>query len=200
MFSAPLADLESARLVFPAGAFRLNVRASDGKDVLCQARFEGPMPEVKATDGVVTIRYPRRMFVPNKGKTAAQVALSRAIPWQIVIGGGASEMTAELGRLNLASLEVKGGLHRSHLDLPAPTGRVPMHISGGVSEATVRRPTGVAARVHLKGWAAQFVFDDQAFGTVGNDVQLQSQGFDLATPYYDIEVASSASRLTITSG
>jgi hypothetical protein len=33
---------------------------------------------------------------------------------------------------------------------------------------------------------------------VGNDVRLQSQGFDPAAPYYDIEVASSASQLTIT--
>jgi hypothetical protein len=200
LFSAPLAELSSARLVFPSGAFRLNVRAGDGKDTLYQARFEGPVPEVKAKDGVVTIRYPRRMFVPNKEKTAAEVALNRAILWQIVIGGGASEMTAELGGLNLAALEIKGGLHRSHLDLPAPTDRVPIQISGGVSEVTVRRPAGVAARVHLKGWATEFVFDDQTFSAVGKDVRLQSPGFDPATAYYDIEVASSASQLTITSG
>ncbi|GHO80466.1 hypothetical protein KSD_82370 [Ktedonobacter sp. SOSP1-85] len=199
IFSAPLADLESARLIFPSGAFRMNLRASDGKGTLYQARFEGPVPEVKAKDGVVTIRYPRRLWVPSKEKTAAEVALSIAIPWQIVIQGSASEITAELGELNLASLEVKGGLHRSQLDLPAPTGRVPMRISGGASEVIVRRPAGVAALVHLKGWAAEFVFDDQTFGAVGNDVRLQSQGFDPTTPYYDIEVASSASQLTITS-
>ncbi|MBV9229361.1 MAG: MarR family transcriptional regulator [Chloroflexi bacterium] len=200
IFSAPLADMESARLVFPSGAFRLNVRAGDGKDTLYQARFEGPMPEVKAKDGVVTIRYPRRMFVPGKEKTAAEVTLNRTIPWQIVIGGGASEITADLGELNLASLEIKGGLHRVHLDLPAPSGVAPIWISGGVSELTIRRPAGVAARIHLKGWATQFVFDDQTFGAVGSNVQLQSPVFDPANPYYDIEVASSASQLTITSG
>jgi DNA-binding MarR family transcriptional regulator len=200
IFSAPLADLESARLVFPAGAFRLSLHASDIKGALYQARFQGRVPEVKAKDGVVTIRYPRRLWVPSKDKTAAEVTLSAAIPWQIVIQGGASEITAELGKLNLASLEVKGGLHKVHLDLPAPSGVVPMRISGGVSEVTVRRPAGVAARVHLKGWAAEFVFDDQTFSAVGNDVQLQSQGFDPAAPYYDIEVPSSASQLAITSG
>jgi DNA-binding MarR family transcriptional regulator len=198
IFSAPLGDLESARLVFHSGAFRLNLRAGDEKDALYQARFEGPMPDVKAIDGVVTIRYPRRLWIPNKGKTAAEVTLSRAIPWQIVIQGGASDMTADLGGLNLTSLELKGGLHRVHLDLPAPAGRVPIQISVGVMGVTIRRPAGVAALVHLKGWAVDFVFDDQTFGTVGNDVRLQSQGFDPAAPYYDIEVASSASQLTIT--
>ena len=200
MFSAPLADLESAQLVFPSGAFRLNLRAGDGKGALYQARFEGPVPDVKAKDGVVTIRYPRRLWVPSREKRAAEVTLSRAIPWQIVIQGGAWEITAELGGLNLAGLEVKGGLSMVRLDLPAPSGVVPMRISGGASEVIIRRPAGTAARVHIKGWAYKFVFDDQTFSAVGNDVRLQSPGFDPATPYYDIEVASSASQLTITSG
>ncbi len=200
IFSAPLADLESARLVFPSGAFRLNLRAGDVKGALYQARFEGPVPDVKAKDGVVTIRYPRRLWVPSKEKRAAEVTLSVAIPWQVVIQGGASEITAELGGLNLAGLEVKGGLNMVRLDLPAPSGVVPMRISGGASEVIIRRPTGTTARVHIKGWAYKFVFDDQTFSAVGNDVRLQNPGFDPATPYYDIEVASSASQLTITSG
>src|SRR5205807_3053625 len=62
MFSAPLADLESARLVFPSGAFRLTLRTTEGMAELYQAHFEGPMPDVKAKDGVVTIRYPRRLL------------------------------------------------------------------------------------------------------------------------------------------
>ena len=198
IFSAPLFDLESARLVFPSGAFRLNLHVGDLKGTLYQARFEGPVPDVKAKDGVVTIRYPRHLWIPSKEKRAAEVTLSVAIPWQIVIQGGASEFTAELGGLNLAGLEVKGGLHMVRLDLPAPSGVVPMRMSGGASEVVVRRPVGVAARVHLKGWASGFVFDDQTFNAVGNDVRLQSPDFDPAAPYYDIEVASSASQLTIT--
>ena len=65
---------------------------------------------------------------------------------------------------------------------------------------TIRRPTGVAARAHLKGWASEFVFDDQTFSDVGNDVRLQSSGFETTAPYYDIEVSSFASMVTITSG
>ncbi|HEY7124198.1 MAG TPA: MarR family transcriptional regulator [Ktedonobacterales bacterium] len=200
LFSAPLAGLESARLVFPTGAFRLTLRAGDVKDALYQARFEGSVPEVKTREGVVTIRYPRRLWVPSREKRSAEVALSSAIPWQIMIQGGAWEMSAELGGLHLTAIEIKGGLHAVHLNLPTPSGVVPMQISGGASEVIVRRPAGVAARVHLKGWASGFMFDDQTFSAVGNDVRLQSQGFDPATPYYDIEVASSASQLTINSG
>ncbi len=108
-------------------------------------------------------------------------------------------ITAELGGLDLAGLEVKGGLSSIHLELPSPTSVVPIRISGGASDVTVRRPAGVAARVHLEGWASTFVFDDQTFSNVGNNVRLQSRGFDPTAPYYDIEVSSSVSMVSITS-
>jgi hypothetical protein len=169
-------------------------------DELYQVRFEGWMPDVKAKEGVVTIRYPRRLLGLGGEQRAAEVTLSVAIPWQIVIQGGASEITAELGRLDLAGLEVKGGLSSIRLELPVPSSVVPIRISGGASEIIIRRPVGVAARAHLKGWVSAFVFDDQTFSDMGNNVRLQSSGFDPTAPYYDIEVASSASMVTITSG
>jgi DNA-binding MarR family transcriptional regulator len=197
IFTAPLGDLESGRLVVSSAVSRLIVRVGEGIAELYQARFEGPLPDVKTQDGVVTIRYPRRLWVMGGEKRAAEVTLSVAIPWQILIQGGASEITAELGGLDLNGLEVKGGSSMIRLDLPTPSGVVPIRISGGASDVTVRRPPGVAARAHLKGWVSTFVFDDQYFSNVGNDVRLQSTGFELTAPYYDIEVASSASTVTI---
>ncbi len=199
IYSAPLGELSSAQLVFPSGTFRLALHASDIKGALYQARFEGPVPDVKARDGVVTMRYPRRLWMPSKEQRRAEVTLSAAIPWQIVIQGGALEVNAELGGLDLASLVVKGGVSMIRLDLPMPSGVIPIQISGGASEITIHRPAGIAARAHLKGWASTFVFDDQSFGNVGNDLRLQSADFDPTAPYFDIEVASSASTVTITS-
>jgi DNA-binding MarR family transcriptional regulator len=200
IYSAPLGGLSSGRLVVSSGISRLTVRTDEGMAELFQARFEGPVPSVAAKEGVVTIRYPRRLLGLGGEQRAAEVTLSVAIPWQIAIQGGASEVIAELGGLNLAGLEVKGGLSSIRLELPAPSGVVPIRISGGASEITVRRPAGIAARAHLKGWVSQFVFDDQTFSDLGNNVRLQSSGFEPTAPYYDIEVASSASMVTITSG
>jgi DNA-binding MarR family transcriptional regulator len=200
IFSAPLLDLKSGRLVVSSGISRLTLRTTEGMAELYQARFEGPVPDVKAKDGVVTIRYPRRLLGLGGQQRAAEVTLNVAIPWQIVIQGGASDVTAELGGLDLAGLEVKGGLSSIRLELPMPSGVVPMRISGGASEIIVRRPVGVAARAHLKGWVSTFVFDDQTFSDMGNNVWLQSSGFEPTAPYYDIEVSSSASMVTITSG
>ena len=200
IYSAPLGELESGRLVVSSALSRLTLRADDGMAELYQARFEGPVPSVAAKEGVVTIRYPRRLWVLGGEQRVAEVTLSVAIPWRIAIQGGASEVTAELGGLDLDGLEVKGGASMIRLELPAPSGVVPIRISGGASEITIRRPAGVAARVHLKGWASVFVFDDQTFSDMGNNVRLQSSGFEPTIPCYDIEVVSSASMVTITSG
>jgi DNA-binding MarR family transcriptional regulator len=201
IFSAPLFDLESGRLVVSSPISRLILRTTEGMAELYQARFEGAAPDVKAKDGVVTIRYPRRLSGLLGGQQrAAEVTLNVAIPWQIVIQGGASDVSAELGGLDLASLVAKGGLSSIRLELPVPSGVVPIRISGGASEIIIRRPVGVAARAHLKGWVSTFVFDDQTFSNMGNNVWLQSSGFEPTAQYYDIEVASSASMVTITTG
>ncbi len=86
-----------------------------------------------------------------------------------------------------------------HLVLPTPSGMVPIKIRGGAAEITIVRPAGVAVRVHLNGWVSELVIDDQAFSGVGNNMRLQSPGFDPIAPYYDIEATSYASKVTITS-
>jgi len=197
-FSAPLGGLESGRLVVSSGVSRLVVRADSAMTALYQAHFEGSAPDVKVKDGAVTVRYPRRLWVLEKGQRVAEITLNAAIPWRITIQGAASEVNAELGGLNLAGLEIKGGLSMIRLELPVPQGVVPIRISGGASMITIRRPAGVATRANLKGWVSQFVFDDQTFSDVGNNVRLQSPDYEAAVRCYDIEVSSSASTVTIT--
>ncbi len=196
-FSAPVGGLESARLVVSSGVSRLKLRADATMADLYQTRFDGPVPEVKTRDGVVSIRYPRRLWMLEKQRIA-KVTLNAAIPWQITIQGAASEVDAELRGLNLAGLEIKGGLNMIRLELPVPVGVVPIRISGGVSTILVRRPDGVATRAYLKGWVSQFVFDKQTFSDVGNNLRLQSPDYETAAGRYDIEVSSSASTVTIT--
>ena len=197
-FSAPLEGVGSGRLVFSSSASRLVLRAGVGMHELYRASFEGPVPEVKVEGGTVTFRYPRRLRLFDRSKQGAEVALSAAVPWRIELKGGASEVVAELGGLDLSGLEVSGGASSFRVDLPEPSGTVPVRIAGGASEIVVRRPPGVAARVRLKGWASQLTFDDQTFGAIGSDVRLQSPGYEDAAERYDIEITGSASDVTLT--
>ncbi|HZC04640.1 MAG TPA: MarR family transcriptional regulator [Ktedonobacterales bacterium] len=195
--SAPLGDLASGQLIV-TGSPRLILRADEGMTELYQASFEGAAPEVKTKEGTVTIRYPKRLLPIGKRHDSAEVTLSAAIPWRILVQGSAAEIGAELSGLILAELDVKGSANTVRLELPAPTGVVPVRITGYASEIVVRRPVGVAARVHLRGWVSEFIFDDQTFSAVGNDMRMQSRDYEAAAPYYDIELASTASMVTVT--
>jgi DNA-binding MarR family transcriptional regulator len=197
-FTAPLEGVESGRLVFSSLASRLVLRGEAAMDELYRASFEGPVPDVKVEEGTVTFRYPRRLRLFDRSKQGAEVALNAAVPWQIELRGGASEVVAELGGLDLSGLEVRGGASSFRVDLPEPSGTVPVRIAGGASEIVIQRPARVAARVRLKGWASQLTFDDQTFGAIGSDVRLQSPGYEGAAGRYDVEVTGSASDLTLT--
>jgi len=198
MVSAPLGDLTAGQL-FANSLSRVTLRAGVGLTALYQARFEGSIPTVTAKDGVVTIRSPRLWGMLDWRVSTAEVALNPSIPWRISIQGGGSDINGDLGGLDLAGMEISGGGSIVRLELPAPSAVVPVRINGGGAVITIRRPKGVAARVHLKGKASVFVFDDQKFYDMGTDVRQQSPGADMATRRYEIEVSSSASMVTISS-
>jgi DNA-binding MarR family transcriptional regulator len=197
-FTAPLEGVRRGRLVFSSLASRLDLRGDAAMEELYRASFEGPVPDVTVEGGTVTVRYHRRLRLFDRSKQGAEVALNAAVPWQIELKGGASEVVADLRSLDLSGIEVRGGASSFRVDLPAPSGTVPVRIAGGASEIVVRRPAGTAARVRLKGWASQLTFDDQTFGALGSDVRLQSPGYEDAAGLYDVEVTGSASDFTLT--
>jgi hypothetical protein len=105
---------------------------------------------------------------------------------------------AEFEGLDLSGLEIRGGPSMFRVELSEPSGEVPVRLSDGASENIVRRPPGVAARIHLKGWASQLTFDDRTYGGVGNDLRLQSPGYEDAAGRYNVEISCSASDITLT--
>jgi len=194
--SAPMGGASSGRLVV-SGASRLKIVVDRKMTDLYRARFDGPAPEVTTKEGTVAIRYPRRLWSLTGAQRTAEVTLGPTIPWQITVQGGAAEIVGEFGNLKLSSFEAKGGASVVRLTLPVPEGVVPVRLSGGAAEIIVRRPEGTAARAHLKGWASLFIFDEQSYSAIGNDVMLQSTDYDATGSCYSIEISSSASSVTI---
>jgi hypothetical protein len=118
-----------------------------------------------------------------------------------VIRSGGAEVTAELGGLDLLEMEANGAGSMFRVELGEPSGVVPIRLGGSGSEFTVRRPPGVAARVHLKGWGSGVGFDGQTVtGMSSSDVRLQSPNYEGATRRYDIETSGSGSMITVATG
>ena len=186
----------SARLVFLHGAANLTVRADASMSAIYRGEFYGPKPRVTEADGLITVDYPR--FNPLVwGRTSADITLSPAVAWGVDIRDGVSRWDADLRGLDLTGIDVRGGLSHVSLQLPRPRGSVLIHVLGGVSNLTVRRPSAVGARIRIGGGASRLALDDQMFGAVGGPVALETPGYAAEGDGYTIEIGGGASKIAI---
>jgi hypothetical protein len=185
------------RLVFPHGVANLTIRADESMSDAYRSEFFGPKPTVTHAGGVISIDYPR--FNPFIwGRTSAAVTLSPSVAWVIEIHGGVAHWDGDLRQLEVAAIEVRGGVSKVELRLPQPAGVVPIRVSGGVSHLTLQRPGTVPARVRIGGGASKLELDTQYLGAIGGPVRLESPDYGGGDGgRYDLEIGGGASQVTI---
>jgi DNA-binding MarR family transcriptional regulator len=193
---APLGALERGRLRFTAGAPRLELRSARIKD-LYRATFDGRRPVVTLDpNGEVTFQYKAFSWFLSRD-VAAHVTLTTAVPWSIEIRRGVTHLAADLRELQVTAIDITGGVTESELSLPRPRGTATLRVSGGASRLVVRRPTGSAVQISIRGGASNLVFDDQRLGAVGGTARLSTPGWDAATDRWSIELTGGSSDLSI---
>jgi hypothetical protein len=184
------------RLVFPHGVANLTIRVNESMPDTYRGDFYGPKPRVTEADGVISIDYSR--FNPFIwGRTSASITLNPSVNWSIEIRDGVSHWDGDLRNLELAGIEVRGGVNKAELRLPRPTGTATVRVSGGASHLTLRRPAGVPARVHIGGGASKLELDTQYLGAVGGPVRLETPDYPNADDRYDLEIGGGASKITV---
>ncbi|MEV5341629.1 hypothetical protein AB0K93_24585 [Streptomyces sp. NPDC052676] len=197
-FSGPLGSVTTGLLKFVGGASELTlVAASKDSEELYEGHFTGLVPEVEATGGVVTVRYPRRLHPFSVRRHSGRLTLHPTVPWAIEVDGGTGRLTADLTALTLTRLDLGSGASHVSLALPRPRGTVSIRVAGGVSNVSVRRPQDVAAHISITGGASQLTFDGQHLGAIGGGVTFASPTYDTSEDRYDIEVFGGASALTV---
>jgi hypothetical protein len=186
----------TTRLVFPNGVANLNIRVDASMAETYRGEFYGPKPRVTETDGVISIDYPR--FNPLRwGRTSADIRLSPSVTWSIEVRGGVAHWDGDLRNLQLAAIDVRGGVSQVELRLPQPAGTVPIRVTGGVSHLTIHRPGSVPARVHIGGGVSKLQLDTQYLGAIGGPVRLETSAYPDAADRYNVEIGGGASKITI---
>jgi DNA-binding MarR family transcriptional regulator len=196
--SAPLDGVTAGRLEFTKGAAKVVLRGEPDLTDLYRATFEGPVPEITVSGGTVIVQQRRRFRPFDWRAQSADFSLAAAVPWDISLRGGMWKLVADLSALRLTSLEVGGGASDIEVTLPPAVGTVPVRVSGGASEVTLRRPKGTEARAEVNGGASQLDFDGQRLGAVGGRTVLASPGFADAADRYEIRFTGGASQVTVT--
>ncbi|MFN2569675.1 MAG: MarR family winged helix-turn-helix transcriptional regulator [Candidatus Dormibacteria bacterium] len=194
--SAPLGHATAGKILFSRGVSHVSIDGSAGGADLYSAHFEGTVPEIRVDDGTITVQY-RRFGLFEGRPRASRFSLNPTIPWELEIRGGVHRWTGDLQQLRLHSLEVRGGISEMELDLAAPTGVVPLRLTGGISKMTVRRPAGSALSLQVRGGASKLVLDDQEFGAFAGNVRLESRDQGEGDDRYELEITGGVSRLSI---
>jgi DNA-binding MarR family transcriptional regulator len=195
-YAAPIGGLSRARLLFRSGANELLVRGSADFDDLYRAKFDGPVPQVRLRDGIVSIQYKGR-FQWDWRDRRADVSLNAAIPWDVEVIGGSNKLQGKLASVDLRSFELTGGIDQLRLTLGRPAGVVPIRLIGGSNHARFERPIGVHVQLKLSGGAAGVEFDRQKLGGTGGHSLLETTGAAQAADRFVIEVAGGANRISV---
>jgi Domain of unknown function (DUF5668) len=200
--SAPLNSAASGRLQIESGATSVDVHGGAGSENLYEARFDFPQghaPEVQVNGGNVVVRGRggTGLSLLGQGKPRTSIALNSSIPWDVEVGGGASQADLDLRGLDLRSLKVDSGA--SHLDvhLPSPRGTVEVDVSGGATSVDIARPRGVPVQARVSGGASNLEVDSKRVATLGGSGVQTSAGWGSTADRYDISISGGANNVDI---
>ena len=170
---AALADPEPGN--WPHAPSGLNYRWQP--DVpLYAVRFTGAPARVEADRERLRIRYPGWLW-SLLGTRSTDLALHPYVRWHIAVRGGLGHADLDLTRLQLGGLDILGGLDRTELRLPLPTGELPVQIRGGASRLRLVCPRGAALRVRVDGGVQRLQVDTLRIGSVGGRFAWETPGF-----------------------
>jgi DNA-binding MarR family transcriptional regulator len=195
-YAAPVGGLSRARLLFRSGANELLLRGSSDFEDLYRARFDGPVPQVRLRDGIVTIQYKGRLQWDWRERRA-DLSLNAGMPWDVEIIGGANKLQGKLATVDLRSFELTGGVDQLRLTLGRPTGVVPIRLIGGSNHSRFERPSGAHVQLKLSGGAGGVEFDGQKLGATGGHTLLETTGAAEAADRFVIEFTGGSNRITV---
>jgi DNA-binding MarR family transcriptional regulator len=196
---APLGPQAAARMIMETSASRLGLGGPAPSGDLVRVTFSGPLPDVRASGGVVTVRY-RRGALAAFTSRGAKIALNGAIPWTIEIQGGLTDLDGSLAGVPLSRLDVEDGVNHVNLDLPVPSGTATVTIDGVASSVRLRRPAGAAIGLRVAGGISHLRLDGAKHEQVAGDRRFTSPGYAAAADRYEIEILGGASDVRISGG
>lgn len=204
--SQRIGGLTAAVLDLSYGASNLEVRTGVTGDALYQAQVDYPADENPPTfnfdpgTGTVGINENQgpsfHLFGSNR---RLSITLTNHIPWTIRVSGGVSNLRLDLRELQLTTLDLSGGLSQSEAQLGPPKGTVGIHVSGGVSNMTIRAPRGSEWNISVSGGASDLTINGQSSGGIG-EFHKQSSGYNGAADRLDIQISGGLSHLDFRAG
>lgn len=191
--------ITKATLDLALGAGRVDVRSTSLGDQLYRAHIEhqGSSPDVRLDRGTATVKISTRLdWFMGARRLRVDTQLSDAVMWDVKCATGAIRGEFDLSTAQVGSFDCRTGASRISVNLPPPSGVVPVRIDGGALRVDLIRPAGAAIKVQSSGAALQLHADGTRQDGFGNR-EWRSTGFDSATDRYEVTVAGGALNVNI---
>ncbi|WP_033338586.1 hypothetical protein [Catenuloplanes japonicus] len=198
--SAPLGGLEEATFALLTDATVLSVRTTSLDDDL----FRISTPEQSGVRAnAVTEDDEVRLFLKpseNEDSTAeVEVLLSDQVRWSVRLLAGVDEGEVDLSAADVAEVTLAGGATTIDLSLPSPTGTLPITLTKGANQLTIRTPGRAPARVAIRQGAGKLEIDGRSKNGIGKGEVFQTSDWQAATDRLDLDASAGLGTLTIES-
>jgi AcrR family transcriptional regulator len=134
-----------------------------------------------------------------RGIGLGEIELNPRRPWRIHVQAPTWNIRLEAGGLDVREIKVDSGAAKLQCFLPRPRGVVPIHISSGVADVALHRPSGVAVVANVSTGAVKVKLDDYTTKVTVSDVHWQSEGASTSADRYELQVSSGVVKITLAS-
>ena len=194
--TAPLGGRTAASFELLAATTKVTVKAQDlGGDLyrITSAEGSGTVPSpVLAKNRVQLHLTPQGAGATGK----VTVVLSSKVKWTLRLIGGADEQVVDLRGGRLGSIDVLGAARRLEVALPAPSGTVPVRITGAVEDLSITAPPESPVRIRLDSGAETVAAGERTLRDLEPGSTLTPQGWQTRNRY-DIHAESRITLLSV---
>ena len=202
--SAPIGDISQATLSVNYGAADLTIRAGSIGSDLYRARLTyagNPAPSAWVDNATGTIHVDRGnrgpfQALPAGAHEQVDLVLSNRVPWNVTLNTGASQQTIDLRGLTLTSVRINGGANSATIDLPQPSGHVPINVNGGARSLRIVAPSSAAVSMTASGGFNSMQCDGQSVGGFGRQA-WQSANYGSSADRFDVQFSGGASSVRL---
>jgi hypothetical protein len=199
LVTAPINGRTTAAFEMLAASDRIRLSVADiGDDLFRISTPDGsplrPSPQLTG-DNV-------RLQLTRDGAGAdgeVDVVLAARVRWTLRFSGYAAEREVDLGEGRVDGIELVGGTKRAVLGLSKASATVPVKITGGIEELTLRAPAGSPIRVRIGGGATTVAAGSRTLKDVAAGSTLTPKDWN-TSGRYDVETASKITLLSVEAG
>jgi hypothetical protein len=133
------------------------------------------------------------------GPAALKILLNSGVTWRLVLGGGASQTSVDLGSGRFGGADFAAGSSLITMRLPQPGGTVTVVLAGGASQMSVSIPPGVPAQLRLDGGASSATLGGRSYTGIAGGTVLTMPGWAGAARRYEIDAPAGVSAISVSS-